>query len=282
MTKQVLGKGLSALIPADRDMSTDEIHYRASPLDRIAPNPMQPRQRFDEVRLAELAESVRQNGLVQPLVVRKNGGGYTLVAGERRYRAARMAGLENAPAVIMDELDDARMLELALIENIQREDLNPLELAEAYRRLIEHCGLTQIQLAQRVGRSRAAVANHLRLLTLPDSIKRLIADGRLTEGHARALLALDNESHMLEMAERIVNNSLTVRDVEQAGPQKRKRRLQVKRVSPALAEMEGDLKRRLATAVRVIPGLKKGRIEIEYYGDEDLSRLWQLLRRIEV
>ena len=282
MTKQVLGKGLSALIPADRDMSTNEIHYRTIPLDRIAPNPMQPRQRFDEVRLAELAESVRQNGLVQPLVVRKNGGGYTLVAGERRYRAARMAGLENAPAVIMDELDDARMLELALIENIQREDLNPLELAEAYRRLIEHCGLTQIQLAQRVGRSRAAVANHLRLLTLPDSIKRLIAEGRLTEGHARALLALDNESHMLEMAERIVNNSLTVRDVEQAGPQKRKRRLQVKRVSPALAEMEGDLKRRLATAVRVIPGLKKGRIEIEYYGDEDLSRLWQLLRRIEV
>jgi ParB family chromosome partitioning protein len=282
MTKQVLGKGLSALIPVDTDMSTDDIHYHAIRLDRIAPNPMQPRQRFDEVRLAELAESVRQNGLVQPLVVRKNGGGYTLIAGERRYRAARMAGLENAPAVIMDDLDDARMLELALVENIQREDLNPLELAEAYHRLIEKCGLTQIQLAQRVGRSRAAVANHLRLLTLPDSIKRLIADGRLTEGHARALLALDNESHMLEMAERIVNNSLTVRDVEQAGPQKRKRRLQIKRVSPGIAEMEADLKRRLATAVRIIPGLKKGRIEIEYYGDEDLSRLWQLFRRIEV
>ena len=282
MTKQVLGKGLSALIPVDKDMSTDDIHYRTIPLDRIAPNPMQPRQRFNEVRLAELAESVRQNGLVQPLVVRRDGGGYTLVAGERRYRAARMAGLENAPAVIMDELDDARMLELALVENIQREDLNALELAEAYHRLIEKCGLTQIQLAQRVGRSRAAVANHLRLLTLPDSIKRLIADGRLTEGHARALLALENESHMLEMAERIVNNSLTVREVEQAGPQKRKRRLRVRRVSPALTEMEADLKRRLATAVRIIPGLKKGRIEIEYYGDEDLSRLWQLFRRIEV
>jgi ParB family chromosome partitioning protein len=282
MTKQVLGKGLSALIPVDKDLSTNEVHYRAIPLDRIAPNPMQPRQRFDEVRLAELAESVRQNGLVQPLVVRRNGGGYTLVAGERRYRAARIAGLESAPAVIMDELDDARMLELALIENIQREDLNPLELAEAYRRLIEQCGLTQIQLAQKVGRSRAAVANHLRLLTLPDSIKRLIAEGRLTEGHARALLALDNESHMLEMAERIVSSSLTVRDVEQAGPQKRKRRLQIKRVSPALAEMEADLKRRLATAVHIVPGLKKGRIEIEYYGDEDLGRLWQLLRRIEV
>jgi len=234
------------------------------------------------LKLAELAESVRQNGLVQPLVVRKDGAGYTLVAGERRYRAARIAGLEQAPAVIMDEIDDGRMLELALVENIQREDLNPLELADAYRRLIEQCGLTQIQLAQRVGRSRAAVANHLRLLTLPDSIKRLVAEGKLTEGHARAILALENESRMLEMAQRIVSNELTVREVEKAGPKKRRRRLQVKRVSPAIAEMETDLKRRLGTSVRIIPGLKQGKIEIEYYGDDDLGRLWQLFRRIEV
>jgi len=282
MSKTVLGKGLGALIPSDRESSAHVIHYRAIPLDRIAPNPMQPRQQFDELKLAELAESVRQNGLVQPLVVRKDGAGYTLVAGERRYRAARIAGLEQAPAVIMDEIDDGRMLELALVENIQREDLNPLELADAYRRLIEQCGLTQIQLAQRVGRSRAAVANHLRLLTLPDSIKRLVAEGKLTEGHARAILALENESRMLEMAQRIVSNELTVREVEKAGPKKRRRRLQVKRVSPAIAEMETDLKRRLGTSVRIIPGLKQGKIEIEYYGDDDLGRLWQLFRRIEV
>jgi len=282
MSKTVLGKGLSALIPADRESSAHLVHYRTIQLDRIAPNPMQPRQQFNELKLAELAESVRQNGLVQPLVVRKDGAGYTLVAGERRYRAARIAGLEQAPAVIMDEIDDARMLELALVENIQREDLNPLELADAYRRLIEQCGLTQIQLAQRVGRSRAAVANHLRLLTLPDSIKHLVAEGKLTEGHARAILALENESRMLEMAQRIVSNELTVREVEKAGPKKRRRRLQVKRVSPAVAEMETDLKRRLATSVRIIPGLKHGKIEIEYYGDDDLGRLWQLFRRIEV
>ncbi len=282
MSKTVLGKGLSALIPGEQDSSVDEVHYRVIPLDRIAPNPMQPRQRFDEVALAELTESVRQNGLVQPLVVRKDGTGFTLVAGERRYRASRMAGLEKVPAVIMDELNDIRMLELALVENVQRQDLNPLELAEAYRRLIDQCGLTQAQLAQRVGRSRVAVANHLRLLGLPDSIKRLIAEGRLTEGHARALLALDNESRMLEMAERIVTNSLTVRDVEQAAPEKKKRRrLEVKRLSPALADIEGDIKRRLQTSVKIVPGLKRGRIEIEYYGEEDLSRLWQLFRKID-
>jgi len=283
MSKTVLGKGLSALIPGEQDSSVDEVHYRVIPLDRIAPNPMQPRQRFDEVALAELAESVRQNGLVQPLVVRKDGNGFTLVAGERRYRASRMAGLEKVPAVIMDELNDVRMLELALVENIQRQDLNPLELAEAYRRLIDQCGLTQAQLAQRVGRSRVAVANHLRLLGLPDSIKRLISEGRLTEGHARALLALENESRMLEMAERIVSNSLTVRDVEQAAPEKKKRRrLEVKRLSPALTDIEADIKRRLATSVKIVPGLKRGRIEIEYYGEEDLSRLWQLFRKIDV
>ena len=283
MSKMVLGKGLSALIPAEQDSSVDEVHYRVVPLDRIAPNPMQPRQRFDEVAMAELAESVRQNGLVQPLVVRKNGAGFTLVAGERRYRASRLAGLEKVPAVIMDDIDDVRMLELALVENIQRQDLNPLELAEAYRRLIDQCGLTQAQLAQRVGRSRAAVANHLRLLGLPESIKRLLSEGRLTEGHARALLALDNESRMLEMAERIVNGSLTVREAEQAAPEKkRRRRLEVKRLSPALADIEADLKRRLGTSVKILPGLKRGKIEIEYYSEDDLSRLWQLFRKIDV
>lgn len=282
MSKQVLGKGLSALIPADKESSVDKVHYRNLPLDQIAPNPMQPRQTFNKERLAELAASLKANGVVQPLVVRRNGAGFTIVAGERRYRAARLAALTQVPAVIMDDLDDVRTLELALVENIHREDLNPLELAEAYRRLIDKCGLTQNDLANRVGRSRAAVANHLRLLALPDSIKRLIADGRLTEGHARAILALDNEAQMLETAEQIINNSLSVRDVEKAtAPKRRKRRLIPKRLHPALAEMEGDLKRRLATSVKILPGLKRGKIEIEYYGEEDLDRLWQLFRKID-
>lgn len=282
MSKQVLGKGLSALIPRDTDKTTDEVHYRMVPLDQIAPNPMQPRQKFDDERLAELAQSVRENGIVQPLVLRRNGGGYTIVAGERRYRAARMAGLEAVPTVIMDNIDDVRLLELALVENIQREDLNPLELAEAYRRLIDQCGLTQAQLAQRVGRSRTAVANHLRLLSLPDSIKRFINEGKLTEGHARAMLALDNEALMLEMAEKIVGGTLSVRDTEAATSRTKRRRLQIKRPNPALAEMESHLKALMGTAVKIVPGLKKGRIEIEYYGDDDLSRLWQLFRKMEM
>lgn len=280
MSKQVLGKGLSALIPSQADSSADEVHYKVIPLDQIAPNPMQPRQTFDDVRLAELAESVKLNGLVQPLVVKKNGPGYTIVAGERRYRAARIAGLEAAPAVIMDDLDDIRMLELALVENIQREDLNPIELAEAYRRLIDQCGLTQAQLAARVGRSRAAVANHLRLLTLPGQVRTLLTEGKLTEGHARAILSLDSEAEMVRMAERIVEGSMSVREAETARPRRKRRRLVVKRLPPELAEMESDLKGRLATSVKIHPGLKRGKIEIEYYGEEDLSRLWQLFKMI--
>jgi ParB family chromosome partitioning protein len=281
MSKVVLGKGLNALIPAIKESSATDVHYRVVSLEHIAPNPMQPRQTFDEAKLAELAESVKQNGLVQPLVLRKQGSGYTIVAGERRFRAARLAGLTEAPAMIMDNIDDTRMLELALVENIQREDLNALELAEAYKRLIDECGLTQAQLAMRVGRSRAAVANHLRLLTLPDSIKKLVATNRLTEGHARAVLALGSEAEMLEMAERIVSNSMSVREVEKAAPKKKRRRLVVKRISPEVADMEADLKRLLITAVKITPGLKHGKIEIDYYGDDDLSRLWQLFRKID-
>ncbi|RKX24893.1 MAG: stage 0 sporulation protein J [Candidatus Zixiibacteriota bacterium] len=281
MTKQVLGKGLSALIPSGATTETDKLHYKTLNLDQIAPNPLQPRQTFEQQPLEELAESVKANGVVQPLVVRKNGQGYTIIAGERRYRAARMAGLQQVPTVVWDDVDDVRVLELALVENIHREDLNPLELAEAYRRLIDQCGLTQNELSRRVGRSRAAVANHLRLLTLPDSIKKLIGEGRLTEGHARAILAMESEAQMLEIAERILSNSLSVREVEKTVRRTKRRRLVPKRHAPEIAEMEGFLKRLLGTSVRIAPGLKKGRIEIEYYGNEDLDRIWQLFRKIE-
>ena len=281
MSKQALGKGLSALIPDREETSTHDNQYRVVDLERIAPNPLQPRRTFPREGLEELAASLKANGVVQPLVVRRSGGGYTIVAGERRYRAAKLAGLTQVPTVVMDEIDDVRMLELALVENIHREDLNPLELADAYHRLITQCGLTQQQLAERVGRSRAAVANHLRLLNLTDSIKRLVADGKLTEGHARAMLALDSEARMLELADRIVSGTLTVRDTEKATKRPKRRRLVVKRKAPGVAEMEADLKGRLATAVKIIPGLKKGRIEIDYYNDDDLDRLWQLFRQIE-
>lgn len=281
MSKQVLGKGLSALIPGGEESSVNKIQFRAVALEQIAPNPMQPRQAFADDSLQELAQSLKTNGVMQPLVVRRNGSGYTIIAGERRYRAARIAGLEQVPVIVVDDVDDTRMLELALVENIHRQDLNPLELADAYRRLLDECGLTQAELASRVGKSRVSVTNHLRLLSLPDSIKRLLAEQRLSEGHARALLTIDNEAKMLEMAERIVNNALSVREVERAAPTKRKRRLVPKRASSAVDEMESYLKRLLGTSVRVSPGLKRGKIEIEFYGHEDLDRLWQLFRKIE-
>ncbi len=281
MSKQVLGKGLSALIPSDGVTGVHEVQYRQVDLDRVAPNPMQPRRAFDDERLGELAASVKQNGVMQPLVVRKNGNGYTIVAGERRYRAARLAGLQQVPVIVWEDVDDVRLLELALVENIHREDLNPLELAEAYRRLIDQCGLTQGELARRVGCSRAAVANHVRLLSLPDSVKRFIAEGRISEGHARAILAMESEAQMLQMVQKIVSDSLSVREVEQKAGRKQRRRLVPKRKNPALSEMEVSLKRMLGTAVKIIPGLKRGRIEIEYYGEEDLGRIWELLRRVE-
>ncbi|MBD3258128.1 ParB/RepB/Spo0J family partition protein [candidate division GN15 bacterium] len=281
MSKQVLGKGLSALIPGGDESSVNKVHFRAIDLDQIAPNPMQPRQAFADDRLQELAQSLKTNGVMQPLVVRKSGSGFTIVAGERRYRAARIAGLAQVPVIVVEDIDDTRMLELALVENIHRQDLNAVELAEAYRRLIDDCGLTQAELASHIGKSRVSITNHLRLLSLPDSIKRLVAEGRLTEGHARAILAIDNEAQQLEMADKIVSDALSVRDVEKAAKKKAKRRLVPKRSAPEVAEMENDLKRIMGTSVRVSSGLKKGKIEIEYYGHEDLDRLWQLFRKID-
>ncbi len=282
MTKVALGRGLGALIPSAEKATQEEPRFRTIPLEHIAPNPMQPRTDFSTERLAELAESVKRDGVIQPLVVRRNGVGYTIIAGERRYRAARLAGLDQVPVVVLDDIDDMRMLELALVENIQRENLNPIELAEAYQRLVDKCGLTQQQLAQRVGKSRVAVANQLRLLGLPNEIKGLVRNHKLSEGHARTLLALSAPEEMRRMADRIINESLSVRQVEsQVGSRKRRKRLVVKRRPPALVEVETYLKRLLGTGVRISPGLKQGRIEIDYFGDEDLERLLELFRKME-
>ena len=188
MSKIVLGKGLQALIPGEETEHVDDRQVRHIELDRLKPNPFQPRRQFDQDQLSDLAASLRRNGVMQPLLVRQDGSTFTIIAGERRFRAARLAGLEQVPALVLEDVDDARMLELALVENLQREDLNPLETAEAYRTLLEKCGLTQSQLAGRVGKSRVAVTNRLRLLSLPDSIKDMIRSNRLTEGHARAVL----------------------------------------------------------------------------------------------
>jgi ParB family chromosome partitioning protein len=280
MSKIVLGKGLDALISSESKKSNEQRRFRTLPLDSLAPNPMQPRRDFDDVGLHELADSIKENGVIQPLLVKQDGSAFTIIAGERRFRAAKLAGLTEVPVILMDEPQDVRMLELALVENVQREDLNAMEVAEAYRTLLQRCGLTQMQLADKVGKSRAAVANLLRLLTLPDKIKQMIREGKLSEGHARAILAIDSEEEMLRLADKIVAESLSVRVVEKHTSRGKKRRLTVKRRSPELVEAESYLKQLMGTSVKIIPGLKQGRIEIEYYNDDDLTRLLDLFRKM--
>ncbi|MBU8933852.1 MAG: ParB/RepB/Spo0J family partition protein [candidate division Zixibacteria bacterium] len=279
MKKVVLGRGLDALIPTESTKQVDDRKFKTVVLDRIAPNPMQPRRDFDDEALQQLAASLTRDGVMQPLVVVQNGSTFTIIAGERRFRAARLAGLNEVPVVVMKDIDEGRMLELALIENLQREDLNAIEAAEAYRSLMEKCNHTQSELASHVGKSRTAVANAIRLLLLPESIKQLVRAGRLSEGHARTMLALDNEVEMLHLARRIEEESMSVRDVERHTTRVRRRPATRRRV-PAIAEMESYLKQLMGTSVRIVTGRKKGRIEIEYYGTDDLNRLLEMFQKL--
>lgn len=281
MSKVVLGKGLEALIPGESSGNRPDHKYRKVSLDRIAPNPMQPRREFDQAALSELSESLKRDGVMQPLLVRQDGSTYTIIAGERRYRAARIAGLEQVPVILMDNVDDTRMLQLALVENLQREDLNPLETAEAFRSLIDKCGLTQAQLAGQVGKSRASVTNSMRLLSLPDPIKSMIRESRISEGHARAILALEGEAAMLAMAQSIVDQTLSVRETERRTRRPRGRKLIPKRKLPEIAEAESQLRQKLGTAVKINHTLKGGKIEIEYYSDDDLTRILELFQNID-
>jgi len=280
MRKIALGRGLEALIPTGSEDGRAGGELQSIPLDKIAPNPLQPRQSFDRDKLAELAESFKIRGMLQPVLVKPEGAGYQLVAGERRYRAARLAELEAVPALVLEDIEEDEMLQLALIENLQREDLNPIEMATAYQSMIDRCDLTQAQLAERVGKNRASVANTLRLLTLPDNIKNLIAEGRLSEGHARAILSVSDPNLREKIAHRIMSETLSVRRAEEITRREKRRKLKVRRKSPAIEEAESFLKRTLGTAVRIMPGLKRSRIEVEYYGDDDLNRLLDMFRKL--
>jgi ParB family chromosome partitioning protein len=277
MTRKALGRGLGALLSVEARPSDDASLIQ---LDLINPNPAQPRTHFDETKLAELSQSIIENGLVQPLLVRRRGPQYELIAGERRWRAAKIAGLSHVP-VIVREVPDEKLLELALIENIQREELNPIEEAGAYKRLIETVGLTQEVLAKRVGRDRSYITNYLRLLRLPEDIQQLVQEGKLSTGHARTLLAVTGEDLQRRLARRIINEQLSVRQVEKLVKQKETAQVPkaVAAVDPNVRAAEARLRRMFGTKVRIVqhPSLRSGRIELEFFNDQDLNRLYDLL-----
>ncbi|MFQ5848811.1 MAG: ParB/RepB/Spo0J family partition protein [Candidatus Methylomirabilales bacterium] len=272
MGRQALGRGLEALIPVGKD----EPGIVEIPLAEIRPSSFQPRKRFDDKKLDELTASIRAQGVLSPVIVRQTPDGYELVAGERRARAAERAGLERIPAVVR-EVSNAQMLEVALIENLQREDLNPIEEAEVYHRLIEEFALTQEEVATRVGKDRASVANILRLLKLPPRLREDLIAGTLSAGHGRAVLALEGRELQLKAREAIIARGLSVRATEllvkrlKSRPAPRQR--SAGRLPADLMRAEDELRRALATKVRIIRSGRRGRIEVEFYSEEDLDRL---------
>jgi ParB family chromosome partitioning protein len=290
MAKQALGKGLSALIsnrvahPAPLEELGERV--QSLPLSSISPSPLQPRQDFSTEQLSELVESIRERGIIQPLIVRRGNGTYELIAGERRWRAAKQVGLEEAP-VIVREASDREVLELALIENLQREDLNPIEEATAYARLHRDFQLTQEEIARRVGKARTSVANAMRLLDLQPDVQSLLKHGNVSVGHAKVLLSLKTHEEQKWLADQVVRNGFSVRVTETMAAQQHRAAGRVKPSrsgktaplgpTPAILHIQNQLTHRLATRVTVQHGEKKGHIQIEYYGDDDLNRLLVLL-----
>jgi len=276
MTRKALGKGLSALLK-DQE-STAEAELRELDVDLLEPNRFQPRQVFSEPKLEELAQSIRAHGFIQPLVVRRVGDRYHIIAGERRWRAAQRLGLSRVPVAIRS-ISDVDLLEVSLIENIQRENLNPIEEAKAYHRLSHEFGLTQEQVAQRTGKDRSTVTNFLRLLKLPKEVQQMVLEDRLSMGHARAVLGLEGPNEQRAMAERTVEFGWSVRQVEKVIAARNAPHLpkKSKRVDPNVRAATETLERSLGTRVRIVEKGKKGRIEIEYHSHEELQRLYERL-----
>lgn len=280
-----LGKGLGALLGDFTEESQEKTAYQLLPIYKVEPNPDQPRQDFDEVELQALADSIAEHGVIQPLTVREMPTGYyQIIAGERRWRAARMANLSEVPAIIV-EADDRKVKELALIENLQRQDLNPVEEALGYHSLMEEYGLTQDDAAKRVGKSRPAVANALRLLALPQEILEMLRQGKLTAGHARAVLVLKTEKKQLEAAQKIAALGLSVRQAEMLC-KNMSREVPVKKEPETfavdyVAECEKQLSKQLGRGVKIVNGKRKGKFELEFYGQEDLQVLLDALMKLQ-
>jgi ParB family chromosome partitioning protein len=282
MNRKALGRGLGALLSSDRTIDLGPEPSEVV-LDSIVPGPMQPRTHFDDASLESLADSIRAHGIVQPLLVRRRENGYELIAGERRWRAAKLAGLSRVP-IVVKEVPDESLLEIALIENIQRENLNPIEEAQAYKKLIENVGLTQEALASRVGRDRSYITNYLRLLRLPDDLQQLVKDGRLSTGHARTLLALTHPDLQRRLARKIIDGGLSVRATEQL-VHKATEEKSVKaasaphQIDPNIRAAETKLRRALGTQVKIIQlsGDGRGKVEISFFNSQDLDRIYNLL-----
>ena len=279
-----LGRGLGALL-GDDVMKTESSGSLSLPISQVETCSSQPRKRFDDESLQELADSISQHGIIQPLTVRKlSSGYYQIIAGERRWRAARLAGLQEVPVIVI-EADDRKAAELAMIENLQREDLNPMEEAAGFQSLIESYHMTQEEAAQRVGKSRSAVTNALRLLGLPPSVRKLVEEGKLSAGHARALVPL-SPSLQESAANAIVSGGLSVRQTEALVKRLSAEKIEAQVKDPDevdyLAEAQNELKARLCRGVKIVPGRKKGRIELEYYGVDDLNDLLDALAVIKV
>ena len=279
-----LGRGLGALL-GDDVMKTESSGSLSLPISQVETCSSQPRKRFDDESLQELADSISQHGIIQPLTVRKlSSGYYQIIAGERRWRAARLAGLQEVPVIVI-EADDRKAAELAMIENLQREDLNPMEEAAGFQSLIESYHMTQEEAAQRVGKSRSAVTNALRLLGLTPSVRKLVEEGKLSAGHARALVPL-SPSLQESAANAIVSGGLSVRQTEALVKRLSAEKKEAQAKDPDevdyLAEAQNELKARLCRGVKIVPGRKKGRIELEYYGVDDLNDLLDALAVIKV
>lgn len=282
MANKRLGKGLRALIP---DIPPEETDERAGSIQeievqKIRPNPFQPRGNFDEAALAELRNSIAEKGIIQPITVRRKDDGYELISGERRLRAVMQLEVERIPAYVLDVESDEEMLELSLIENIQREDLNPIDVARAYQRLMTECNLTQEQVSQRVGKERSTVANFLRLLKLPEPIQQSLIRGEINMGHGRALVAVEDKKLQMEIWEKAVKGNLSVRQVEKLAKKVTGSETARKRKEPEkpffIVEAENKLRGVLGTQVKIKHGKKGGRIEIEYYSDDELERILEI------
>lgn len=279
MAKKGLGRGLTSLLPEEEpkieeQSSKDVLEVR---INEIEPNRKQPRKAFDDEKINALAQSIQEHGIIQPIVITPSGtsGLYTIVAGERRWRAAKKAGLTSVPAVIRS-YNEEQIAEIALIENLQREDLNPIEEALGYHTLLEEFHLTQERISQQIGKSRSAIANSLRLLSLEEPIQKLLVQGEITGGHARAILSLEDSKLRIVLAKRILDENLNVRQAESLAKQLQRAPKKEKEKTAYAIELEAiqeNLSSQLGTKVKIIHGAKKGKIEIEYYGDQDLERI---------